>query len=100
MARQGVLDKNLGFITAEMTLATVAPHLARFRAFAETSFAAAEVEVIAKATNCLVARWVGTSPSQSDVFHKFQDDAGVERAHLGVRRVDLAGVAHVDGVIT
>ena len=43
--KQGVPDENISVITAEMTLAGLAPHLARFRPQAETSLAAARAEI-------------------------------------------------------
>ncbi|MEV1009317.1 NAD(P)H-dependent oxidoreductase [Streptomyces sp. NPDC049881] len=46
----GVAEENTRFVTAELTLAGFAPHLARFRGLAEDSLAAARAEVTALAT--------------------------------------------------
>jgi FMN-dependent NADH-azoreductase len=48
--KQGVVDENMWFVSAEMTLAGLVPHLARFRPFAASSLAAARAEVTALAT--------------------------------------------------
>ncbi|MFG2629062.1 FMN-dependent NADH-azoreductase [Streptomyces sp. NPDC048473] len=46
----GVADENLCFVSAEMTMAGLVPHLARFRPLAASSLAAARAEVTALAT--------------------------------------------------
>jgi FMN-dependent NADH-azoreductase len=48
--RHGVADDNVRIVNAEMTLAWLAPHLARFRPLAESSLSAARAEVTALAT--------------------------------------------------
>ncbi|WP_067127232.1 FMN-dependent NADH-azoreductase [Microtetraspora malaysiensis] len=48
-AKHGVSDGNLSFITAEMTLADLVPHLAGFRSSAASSLATAQAEVTALA---------------------------------------------------
>jgi FMN-dependent NADH-azoreductase len=50
LGKQGVADENLCFISAEMTLAGLVPHLARLRPLAASSLAAARAEVTALAT--------------------------------------------------
>jgi FMN-dependent NADH-azoreductase len=49
LAKQGVAEENIHFVTAELTLAGVAPHLARFQPQAASSLAAARTEVAALA---------------------------------------------------
>ncbi|MFG3237563.1 FMN-dependent NADH-azoreductase [Streptomyces sp. NPDC048157] len=48
--RQGVAADNMRFISAEMTMAGLAPHLASFRPLAASSLAAARAEVTALAS--------------------------------------------------
>lgn len=48
--KQGVADENVSFVSAEMTLAGLVPHLGRFREHAASSLAAARAEVIALAS--------------------------------------------------
>jgi FMN-dependent NADH-azoreductase len=48
--KQGVADENMCFVSAEMTLTGLVPHLARFRPLAASSLAAARAEVTALAT--------------------------------------------------
>lgn len=48
--KHGVADENIHFVSAEMTLAGLTPHLARFRPLAANSLAAARAEVAALAT--------------------------------------------------
>ena len=50
-AKQGVSNENLFFITAEMTLADLVPHLANLRSSAASSLATARDEVITLATS-------------------------------------------------
>lgn len=50
LGKQGVAVENMYFIAAEMTLAALAPHLARFQPLAERSLSAARAEVTALAT--------------------------------------------------
>jgi FMN-dependent NADH-azoreductase len=45
--KQGVPEKNISFVNAELTLAGLVPHLARFRPLAASSLASARTEVIA-----------------------------------------------------
>ncbi|MFG2224940.1 hypothetical protein [Streptomyces sp. NPDC048644] len=52
--RQGVADEDIRVVCAEMTLAKLVPHLARFRPPAADSLAAARAEVTALA--CAPAR--------------------------------------------
>jgi FMN-dependent NADH-azoreductase len=49
--RQGVPDENLSFITAELTLARLVPHLAEFRSSAANSLATAQAAVTGLATS-------------------------------------------------
>lgn len=50
LAKQGVAPENMHFITAELTLAGVAPHLANLQPQAANSLAAARAEITALAT--------------------------------------------------
>jgi FMN-dependent NADH-azoreductase len=50
LGKQGVAVENMYFIAAEMTLAALAPHLARFQPLAERSLSAARAEVTELAT--------------------------------------------------
>jgi FMN-dependent NADH-azoreductase len=54
-SHKGVTAENLHFVTAEMTLAGLVPHLARFRPMAASSLAAARAEVIALAEGIALA---------------------------------------------
>jgi FMN-dependent NADH-azoreductase len=59
LAKQGVAEQNMHFVTAELTLAGVAPHLARFQPQAADSLAAARAEITALASTTNGGRAVG-----------------------------------------
>ncbi|HSA52994.1 MAG TPA: NAD(P)H-dependent oxidoreductase [Yinghuangia sp.] len=50
---RGVAEENMRFVTAEMTMAELVPHLARFRPVAADSLAQARAAVVALATEAL-----------------------------------------------
>lgn len=55
--KQGIADGNVRFVSAEMTMAGLVPHLARFRPAAANSLAAARAELTALATADSEVRW-------------------------------------------